>query len=72
MEKYKSSFIKEEDIRVKTDRRWIGDTRIEIVEIQHIPSRFIASSKNKSQLKAYEEALKLIERRINDLINSNA
>jgi len=72
MDKYKSDFIKEEDMRIDLRQRYIGDDVIRIVEIKHLPSGFVASSEDKSQLKAYNEALIALEDMINSFINSHA
>jgi len=62
MEKYKSDFIREEDMSVSTDKRNIDeDTIMRIVEIRHIPSGMIVSSEDRSQLKAYKQAVQLLE-----------
>ena len=67
-EKYKSSFIKDEDISVSVSKRYEGDTRIEIVEIKHLPSGFKASAEDTVQINAYNKALKLLEDEINSFI----
>lgn len=64
MEKYKSWLISDRDINISTNRRWFDKEQTDsvfVVEIKHIPSGMIASSENKSQVRAYNEALKMIE-----------
>lgn len=61
MEKYKSDLIREEHLIVNVDKREIGDEIIRIVTIKHILSGFVVSVEDKSQLKAYNEAIKLLE-----------
>ena len=71
MKKYKSSFIKEKDLRVYTSQRSKdGEVISRIVEIQHMPTKFYASAEHKSQLVAYEKAVKILEDEIKELINS--
>lgn len=70
MEKYKSNFIKEEDIKVNVWSRTLGKFKTRIVEIEHIPTRFHAKAENVSQLQAYELAMKLLEDKIIDCINT--
>jgi len=62
MEKYKSDFVKEEDMRINVDKRNIDeDTVMRIVEIKHLPSGLLVSSEGRSQLKAYKQAVQLLE-----------
>ena len=71
MEKYKSDFIKEEDIKINVSKRNLDeDAVIRIVEVKHIPSGFIASSEDKSQVRAYNQAIVLLEDMITSYINS--
>lgn len=67
VEKHKSSFIKEEDMSVSVNKRFEGDTRI---EIKHLPSGFKVSAEDTVQINAYNKALKLLEDKINDFICS--
>ena len=70
-EKYKSSFIKDEDISVSVNKRYEGNTRIEIVEIKYLPSGFFkASAEDTVQINAYNKALKALEDEINEYICS--
>lgn len=70
IEKYKSSFIKDEDISVSVSKRYEGNTRIEIVNIKHLPSGFKSSAEDTVQIKAYNKALKALEDKINEYIYS--
>ena len=62
MEKYKSNLINDADIFIKIGKRWIDEKRIEIIEIKHLPSGLVYSSEDKSQVKAYNQALKELEK----------
>lgn len=67
MERYKSRIIPDRDISISANRRWLDKEQTDsvfVVEIKHIPSGMIASSEHKSQIKAYNEALKMIENHI--------
>ena len=66
MDKYKSNFIKEDDIRVYTSYRYIEDdiNKMRIVEIEHIPTGAIVSSEDRVQLQAYKQAMGLLEQRL--------
>lgn len=66
-DKYRSWIISDKDISVFTNRRWFDKEQTDsvfVVEIKHIPSGMIVSSENKSQVKAYNEALKMLENHI--------
>ena len=66
-DKYRSWIISDKDISVSTNRRWFDKEQTDsvfIVEIKHIPSGMIVSSENKSHVKAYNEALKMLENHI--------
>lgn len=65
MDKYKSWIIPDKDISITTDRRWFNNIdSIFVVEIKHMPSGMIASSEDKSQIIAYNQAIKIIENSI--------
>ena len=65
MEKYKSEFIKEEDLKIYTSQRTKdGEVISRIVEVQHIPTGFYASAEDKTQLVAYKKAIKILENRV--------
>lgn len=61
MKKYKSDLIKEEHIRVYTDKREVDNEIIRIVKIKHMLSGFVAKAEDKIQIKAYNQAIKLLE-----------
>ena len=67
MDKYESWIVPEEDIDVSTNIRWLDEEQTDsvfVVEIKHIPSGIIFWSENKTQVKAYNETLKTIEKYI--------
>jgi hypothetical protein len=61
MEKYKSELVKLEDIIVYTDKRYIVDIPVWIVRVKHIPTGLDVSVEDKSQIYAYNIAIKEIE-----------
>jgi len=68
MEKYKSSYIKEEDLKVHVSSRTLGKFKTRIVEIEHIPTKTLVSAENESQLQAYKLAMKLLEGMVKPII----
>jgi len=68
MEKYKSDLINEEDIRIYTDKRETKNGTLQIVTIKHLLSEIVASYEDKSQLIAYNEAIKLLEDTVQNII----
>lgn len=68
MEQYKSNFIKREDIEVFTNKTEYKGVKKWIVTVYHFSSGITTASANRGQLIAYNEALKELEEKINDII----
>lgn len=61
MEKYISKFIKEDEIKVEIKNAYVRDKRMFGVFIEHIPTGISFFMSNKSQVLAYNIALKELE-----------
>jgi protein subunit release factor A len=71
VEKNKSKWVKEENLKIETDRYYDNEeVRHEVVKLTHLPSNIEAVVDSViSQISAYNSALKLLEKKIFDNVN---
>lgn len=61
---YKSKLLHEKDLQINTHRKWLDEEQTDyifVVEILHKSSGICVVNENKSQLKAYNSALRDVE-----------
>jgi protein subunit release factor A len=71
MEKNKGKWIKEENLKIETDRYYSQDeVRHEVVKLTYIPSNIsVTFDSITGQVYAYNRALELLEKKIFDNVN---
>ena len=59
-----TDFVKAKDFKVEAMSRGLEKDKLHLVTIEYIPTKTITSSENKSQEKAYKQAMKLMEQQL--------